>query len=66
MAKNNQNKKGGAAKGLTTVAPGLTGRPSEEYATELNAGRTAGLNASELETGAAGRARKGAGAKKQK
>lgn len=43
MAKDDQTKKGqGAAKGITTVAPGMTGKPSEEFATELGAGKTAG------------------------
>lgn len=67
MVKNNQNKKDqGANKGLNPVVPGRTGRVSEEYATELGAGRTAGTNATEPRTGAAGRAKTGAGNKKQK
>lgn len=60
MAKKDQNqKRQGAKAGLTTVAPGITGRPSEEYATELGAGRTAGTNQG---AGAAGGGMAGAGA----
>ncbi len=57
MARNNQNQKGqGANRGLTTVTPGQTGRPSEEYATELGAGRTTGTNAGAAGTGQTTRA----------
>jgi hypothetical protein len=37
--KNDQTKKGqNEAKDVSSVAPGMTGKPSEEYATELGAG----------------------------
>ncbi|HHW15333.1 MAG TPA: hypothetical protein GXX28_10455 [Firmicutes bacterium] len=58
MPKNDRNKQGQTAanRGLTKVAPGMTGRTSEEYAEELGAGRT---GATPLGAGAAGTARKG-------
>ncbi|MDI6870223.1 MAG: hypothetical protein QME79_02480 [Bacillota bacterium] len=60
MARENENKKGQRTdEGVTTVAPGLRGRLSEEYATELGGGRTTGVNTTELGTGAAGGAKRG-------
>lgn len=65
MPKNERNQKGQTAanRGLTNVSPGMTGRPSEEYAEELGAGRT---GATQLGAGAAGAAKKGNAAKRQK